>query len=156
MTKTVSIAPVSKTLTVHATQAHAFETFTAGIDRWWPRSHGVGSTPMVRSAIEPRPGGRWYTVHEDGSEVVVGHVRVWEPPSRVVFSWEISAQWKPDASVASEVEVAFTAEGPRTTRVDLVHRDFEALGPDGGDKLRRDVAGGWPGLLDLFRTVAER
>jgi uncharacterized protein YndB with AHSA1/START domain len=156
MPKTIAIAPVKKTLLVAASQQHAFDVFTAGIDRWWPKGHGIGATPLVKSAIEPRAGGRWYTTHEDGSEAVVGHMRVWEPPSRVVFSWEISAEWKSDTTVASEVEVIFTAEAPDRTRVDLEHRGFEALGAEGGEKMRSDVSGGWPTIMDLFKTEAER
>jgi len=156
MTKTIAIAPVTKTLTVNAAQAHAFDVFTGGIDRWWPRSHGIGNSPVVRSVIEPRAGGRWYTVHQDGSEVVVGHMRIWEPPHRIVFSWEVNASWKPDPTVASEVEVRFVAEGASVTRVLLEHRNFEALGQEGGEKMRGDVNGGWPGLLEMFKTEAER
>ena len=156
MTKMIAIAPVTKTLTVNAAQAHAFDVFTGGIDRWWPRSHGIGNSPVVRSVIEPRAGGRWYTVHQDGSEVVVGHMRIWEPPHRVVFSWEVNSSWKPDASVASEVEVTFMAEGANVTRVSLEHRNFEALGKEGGEKMRGDVNGGWPGLLELFKSESER
>jgi uncharacterized protein YndB with AHSA1/START domain len=154
--KTITIAPVTKTLVVAAAQQHAFDVFTAGIDRWWPKSHNLGGSPPVRSVIEPRAGGRWYTVHEDGREVIVGHMRAWEPPSRLVFSWEINADWKPDATVASEVEVTFTAEGPNRTRVALAHRGFEALGAAGGEKMRSDVSGGWPTIMDLFKTEAER
>ena len=155
MTKTIAIAPVTKTLTVNAAQAHAFDVFTGGIDRWWPKSHGIGATPVVKSVIEPRAGGRWYTVHQDGSEVVVGHMRIWEPPHRVVFSWEVNASWKPDPSVASEVEVIFVAESANVTRVSLEHRNFEALGQEGGAKMRGDVNGGWPGLLEMFKAQAE-
>jgi len=156
MTKTITIAPVTKTLTVNAAQAHTFDVFTSGIDRWWPKSHGIGATPVVKSVIEPRAGGRWYTVHQDGSEVVVGHMQVWEPPHRIVFSWEVNASWKPDPSVASEVEVTFVAESANVTRVLLEHRNFEALGQEGGEKMRGDVNGGWPGLLEMFKTQAER
>lgn len=155
MTKTFAIAPVRKTLLVKATQAHTFDVFTNRLDSWWPKGHGIGSTPLKQSFIEPRKGGRWYTTHEDGSEIVVGHMKVWEPPHRIVFSWEISTSWKPDPSVASEVEIIFTTEDPHTTRVQLEHRNFEALGQEDGAKMRGSVDGGWPGLLELFKKQAE-
>jgi uncharacterized protein YndB with AHSA1/START domain len=157
MSRTIRIAPVRKSVVVKADPARAFEVFTAGIDRWWPKSHGIGAGPVKRSVIEPRVGGRWYAEYEDGSAISNGHVRAWEPPGRVVFSWEISAEWKPDASVASEVEVRFIAEGPGLTRVEIEHRDFEQLGEEGGEKMRKGVDGGWPGLLQLFAqcVVAE-
>jgi hypothetical protein len=152
MNRTVQIAPVRKSVLVAGTPARAFEVFTAGIDRWWPKKkNGLGTTPVLESIIEPYLGGRWYTRHEDGSECVIGHVRVWEPARRFVIGWEISADWKPDARLAyaSEVEVCFAAEG-EGTRVELEHRDFERLGASGGEKMRKDVDGGWPTLLDLY------
>jgi uncharacterized protein YndB with AHSA1/START domain len=155
MTKAFAIAPVRKTLVVNAPQAHTFEVFTSRLDSWWPKQHGIGKTPIKQSFIEPRTGGRWYTTHEDGSEVVIGHMRTWEPPSRIIFSWEIGSDWKPDPKVASEVEINFVAETDRTTRVQLEHRNFEALGEEGGEKMRGSVDGGWPGLLELFKNKAE-
>ncbi|HXC56754.1 MAG TPA: SRPBCC family protein [Rhizomicrobium sp.] len=155
MSRTIEIAPLRKTLVVAAAQAHAFDVFTNGIDRWFPRSHSIGASPLLRSVVESRLGGRWYSVHEDGSEAVIGVMKVWEPPHRIVFSWEINAQWKADAGVASEVEVTFTAEGPSSTRVALEHRGFEALGAEGGAKMRGDVDRGWPLILDLFKQAAE-
>jgi uncharacterized protein YndB with AHSA1/START domain len=158
MTTAFTIAPVVKTLTVNAAQAHAFEVFVSGIDRWWPKSHTLRPSPLARSVIEPKVGGRWYTVHEDGGECVVGHMRVFERPHRIVFTWEINAQWQPDTTVSSEVEVIFTAEGPNVTRVQLEHRKFEALGQEGGQKMRDGVGspGGWSGILELFKAEAER
>jgi hypothetical protein len=157
MNRTIQIAPVRKSVVVDATPAEAFDTFTAGIDRWWPRSHGIGAAPLVSSVIEPFVGGRWYTTHADGSECVVGHFSVWQPGERFVVSWEISADWKPDAraAFASEVEVRFTAETPGRTRVDLEHRNFERMGAVPGEKMRSGVDGGWPGLLALYANATK-
>lgn len=157
MNKTIQIAPVKKTLVVQAAPQRAFEVFTSGIDRWWPKTHGIGATPVRQSVIEPFVGGRWYTSHEDGSDLVVGHVRAWQPFERFVVGWEINSSWKPDARVAfaSEVEVRFSPEGDGRTRVDLEHRDFERMEADSGETMRNAVDNGWPGLLEMFaRQVA--
>jgi len=152
MSRTIEIAPVRKTVLVEASPSQAFEVFTAGINRWWPRSHGIGTTPLTDSVIEPFVGGRWYTRHEDGSDVVIGHVLVWQPAERLVVSWEVSAEWKPDPrpAVSSEVEVRFSAEAGGHTRVDLEHRNFERMGATAGEKMRKGVDGGWPHLLALY------
>ncbi len=154
----LQITPVRRTLVVRATAQRAFEVFTAGIDRWWPKTHGIGAAPLLESIIEPFVGGRWYGRHADGADVVVGHVLVWEPGQRFVCSWEISAEWKPDAraAFASEVEVRFVAEGPATTRVELEHRNFEKMGTPAGEKMRNDVNGGWPKILELFGEEAAK
>jgi uncharacterized protein YndB with AHSA1/START domain len=143
---------VRKTVIVRAAPAQAFEVFTAGMDRWWPKSHGIGSAPVHESIIEPFVGGRWYTKCEDGSEAVVGHIRVWQPGERLVFSWEISAEWKPDPRTrfASEVEVRFLPESGGGTRVELEHRNFERMGAAPGATMRGAVEGGWTPLLELF------
>jgi uncharacterized protein YndB with AHSA1/START domain len=156
LNQTVKIAPVRKTVVVQTTPEEAFTVFTARIDRWWPKTHGIGSTPVRETIIEPYVGGRWYTKCEDGTEVVVGHVRVWQPAERFVVGWEISARWKPDARVelASEVEVRFVAEGSGRTRVELEHRNFERMGAADGETMRKGVDGGWPGLLELFAAEA--
>lgn len=158
MNPTVSIAPVRKSVVVQATPQRAFEVFTARIDCWWPKSHGIGATPIRESVIEPFVGGRWYTKCEDGSEVVVGHVRVWQPGAHFVVTWEISAAWKPDARVAlaSEVAVRFIAETDGRTRVELEHRNFERMGAAEGETMRKGVNGGWPTLLGLFATEASK
>jgi len=155
--RSIPIAPVRKTLLVQASPARAFEVFTAGLDRWWPKTHGIGSAPIRSSVIEPFVGGRWYSRCEDDTDVVVGHVRVWEPAARFVVSWEINADWKPDSRVsfASEVEVRFSAEGT-ATRVDLEHRNFERMGAEGGATMRAQVDGGWPLLLELYSGEAAR
>jgi uncharacterized protein YndB with AHSA1/START domain len=151
----ISIAPVRKTLRVGASAAHAFEVFTAGLGRWWPRDHGIGKTPRKAVAMETRLGGYWYEFAEDGTRTHVGRIIVWEPPQRFVMTWDINSQWKPDTTIGSEVEVRFIAEGANATRVELEHRKFEQLGAEGGAKMRRDVDGGWPKLLDTYKSYVE-
>ena len=155
MSETVVIAPVRKTIRVNAPIAHAFEVFTSGLTRWWPHNHGVGKKPIQKVLMEPRLGGRWYELAEDGSQADVGKILVWEPPQRFVVSWDINSQWKPDATVSSEVEVRFLADGPNATRVELEHRKFEQLGAQAGASMRKDVDGGWPGMLEHFKKEAE-
>jgi uncharacterized protein YndB with AHSA1/START domain len=155
MTATITIAPVRKSIRVNASQAHAFEVFTSGIGRWWPRQKSIGKTAMKMAVMEPHLGGRWYELAEDGSQADVGKILVWEPPQRFVVSWDINSQWKPDATVSSEVEVRFLADGPNATRVELEHRKFEQLGAQAGASMRKDVDGGWPGMLEHFKKEAE-
>lgn len=155
MTATITIAPVRKSIRVDASQAHAFEVFTAGLGRWWPRNAKIGNAPLKTAMMEPRLGGRWYELGEDGSQTDVGRVLVWEPPQRFVISWDINGNWKPDLTVGSEVEVRFIAEGPHATLVELEHRKFERMGAEGGAKMRKDVDGGWPRMLEHFKREAE-
>ena len=155
MTATLTIAPVRKTVRVKASAAHAFEVFTAGLGRWWPLDHGIGKTPRKDVVMETRLGGLWYELAEDGTRTRVGQIITWEPPQRFVMTWDVNSQWKADNTVHSEVEVRFVAEGTEATRVELEHRKFEQLGAEAGASMRRDVDGGWPGMLERFRQQAE-
>jgi uncharacterized protein YndB with AHSA1/START domain len=155
MTATVTIAPVRKSIRVNASQARAFDVFTSGLGRWWPRDHGIGKLPLKSAVMETRLGGRWYELAQDGSQTNVGKIIVWEPPKRFVMTWDINSQWKPDTTVSSEVEVRFIADGANATRVELEHRKFEQMGAEAGESMRKDVDGGWPGLLELFKSEAE-
>jgi len=163
LTPTVTIAPVRKSVVVDVDPARAFAVFTAGFDRWWPKKVPAdparqGALPaVVESVIEPFAGGRWYSRCADGREVDLGHVLAWEPGRRLLLTWEFNAHWQPDASAPSEVEITFLAEGEHRTRVQLEHRHFERMGKDGGEKMRRDVEGGWPARLESYaREVARQ
>ena len=147
------IAPVRKTVRVKAPIARAFDVFTSGLTRWWPHNHGVGKKPIQKVLMEPRLGWRWLEIAEDGTQTSVATIILWEPPHRLVLLWQVNAQWKPDATMKSEVDVRFTAESPEATVVELVHHKLETMGAEAGASMRKDVDGGWPGLLDRF--VAE-
>ena len=153
MSLAIKPAPVKKSLTVPAPPARAFEVFTAGFGRWWPKSHSIGDSPLKEGVLEGRAGGRWYGQLEDGTQAMWGHVLAWEPPSRVLLAWRIGADWTYDPDLLTEVEVTFAPEGAGT-RVTLEHRLLENMG-EGAGSLREafESDGGWMGLLRLYASA---
>ena len=107
---TADIPPVRTSITVKASAEKAFHVYTAEFDKWWPRSHHIGSSPMTKGVIEGFVGGRCYSEQEDGSTCPWGTILLWEPPQRFAFAWQITPQWKyqPELAQSSEVEVRFT------------------------------------------------
>jgi len=150
---------VKKTVLVDAPQAHAFAVFTERHGTWWPlASHHIGKAEAETAILEPRAGGRWFERGTDGSECDWGHVLVWEPPHRLVLSWEITAEWQHDPDFRTEVEVRFVAVGPHTTRVELEHRNLERFG-DKAESMKLglgDDKGGWGHLLQVFAAAAAK
>jgi len=155
MNEQIALAPVRKTIRVEAPIDHAFDVFTSGLTRWWPYNFGVGKKPIVKVLMEPRLGGRWLEIADDGTETSVATIIHWEPPHRLVMLWQVNAQWKPDITMRSEVDVRFMVDGAEATVVELLHHKFETMGANAGASLRKDVDGGWPGLLDRFAKEAE-
>ena len=155
MSTQIRPAPVRKSINVNATPDRAFDVFTSGIGRWWPKSHKIGQAELDRPVIEPWSGGRWYELDVDGTECELGKVAVWEPPSRLVLIWQLTPEFTYDPDLITEVEVQFTPEG-EGTRVDLEHRDLERMG-EKADAMRETVSGpgGWPALLQLFAEEAQ-
>ena len=158
MTTQAASDVVRTSIVVNAPPARAFSVFTAGIDTWWPRSHTIGDSPLAEMVLECRPGGRAYGVGEDGSESDWGRVLAYEPPQRIVVSWDISLAWKHelDPAKASEFEVSFTPEGDGRTLVVLEHRHLDRHG-EGWEAMRDAVGspGGWGGGLGAFAKAAE-
>ncbi len=159
MTTTAAAAGTSvlrKTIAVAAPQEVAFRVFTEQLTSWWPlETHHIGAARPVAAVIEPRVGGRWFERGEDGAETPWGKVLAWDPPRRLVLTWEISSDWRCEPGLGTEVEVRFVAEGPRATRVELEHRHLERFGPRAAEMLAIFGApGGWPGLLERFARAA--
>jgi uncharacterized protein YndB with AHSA1/START domain len=155
MNRMISPAPVRKSVRVSAPQARAFEVFSAGIGRWWPKSHHIGSSELDAHVIEPKANGRWYERGVDGVECEVGKVLVWEPPARLVLGWQLTPDWKFDPNLITEVEVRFIPDGANATVVELEHRNLDRLGAH-ADAFRQriDSPEGWGGLLQLFAQTA--
>lgn len=148
---------VKKQIVVETSQHRAFRTFTDGIDRWWPREHHIGASPLERMIVEPRTGGRWYSICKDGSEVDIGKVVAWEPPQRLVLTWQITAQWQYDPAFFTEIEVQFLVENPRRTRVELEHRNLERYSAESGTvKKTFESDDAWLASLQAFAGAAAR
>ncbi len=156
MTQTINIAPVKKSIAVNVSQARAFEVFTGNMSKWWPASHTILKSPLKTTVLEPRTGGRWYQIGEDGSECGTGYVMAWEPPGRVLLCWQINGAWQFDPELVTEVEVRFVAEGAKKTRVELEHRHLERMGATAeAGRAAVDSPNGWGAILESFRTMAE-
>jgi uncharacterized protein YndB with AHSA1/START domain len=149
------VESVRKRVVVNTSPEQAFRVFTEGIDRWWPREHHIGTSPLKKAILETRSGGRWYAVCEDGSEWETGKVLTWDPPRRLVLAWQLTSHWKYDPNFLTEVEVTFVAEGPKRTRVELEHRNLERYGAEAVE-LRKsvDAPEGWSRLLEAFAAAA--
>ena len=147
---------VTASVVVEAPVEKAFEVFTTGIGTWWNADHHIIEAQLAEMVFEPRVGGNIYDLGVDGSECRWSRVLAYEPPTRVVFSWDISPEWKlePDPARASEIEVRFVSEGPASTRVELEHRHLDRHG-DGWEQLAvvMTAPDAWRGTLDLFAAV---
>jgi uncharacterized protein YndB with AHSA1/START domain len=157
MTSQAQDAAVRTEIVVDAPIAHAFGVFTRHFDRIKPREHNMLSVDIAESVFEPRVGGRVYDRGVDGSECQWARVLEYEPPERIVFTWDINPYWQieTDLDKSSEVEVRFIAESPTRTRVELEHRNLDRHG-DGWQGMREGVRGdqGWPVYLRRFAAAA--
>ncbi|CDO85938.1 ATPase [Mycobacterium triplex] len=140
---------------VNAPIERAFAVFTEQFGDFKPREHNLLAVPIAETVFESRAGGHIYDRGVDGSVCRWARVLAYEPPHRLLFTWDISPSWQPesDQSRTSEVEVRFTAESETRTRVDLDHRHLDRHGP-GWRSVADGVDGeaGWP--LYLHRYVA--
>src|SRR5689334_22347972 len=100
---------VRSSVVVQAPIERAFKAFTEDFDRVKPREHNMLGVDIAESVLEPRVGGHLYDRGVDGSECRWGRVLAYEPPHRVVFTWDISPHWQieTDRDRSSEVEVRF-------------------------------------------------
>ena len=148
----IAPAPIRKTLRVRASRQKAFDTFVA-MGGWWLKSHTLQPTGQRNVVIEPRSGGRWYDVGEDGTEMEWGRVIEWDAPQRLVLAWQLNADWTYDPDFETVVEVRFAPDGDHT-RVEFEHRGLEAFGERAAETAQ-GMDGGWGELLKGYGKAAE-
>lgn len=134
----------------------AFRLFAEGFDRWWPREYCWGGDSCVEIGMEPRAGGACREIGPEGFRCDWGRVLEWDPPRRLVFTWQVNADRspQPDAARGSEVAVVFAPLGART-RVLLTQSGFARHG-EGWEAYRDGMGGamGWPLLLARYAALA--
>jgi uncharacterized protein YndB with AHSA1/START domain len=143
-------------IVVEAPIERAFRVFTEDFGSFKPREHNMLGVEIAETVLEPRVGGHLYDRGVDGSECRWARVLAYDPPDRLVISWDISPQWQieTDLEKTSEVEVRFVSEGPERTRVELEHRNLDRHG-DGWEGVRAGVGGegGWPLYLERYAEL---
>ena len=149
-------AVVRRQIVVEASIESAFAVFTERFGDFKPPEHNLLAVAIAETVFEPRVGGHIYDRGVDGSECRWARILAFEPPDRVVFSWDIGPQWQIETEPAntSEVEVRFVAETPQCTRVELEHRGIDRHGP-GWESVRDGVAddAGWPLYLARYAAL---
>jgi len=157
MTTDTAATSVRIEIVIDVSLERAFKVFTERFDQIKPREHNMLGVQIAESIFEPRAGGRVNDSGIDGSECQWGRVLAYEPPTRIVFTWDISPRWQieTDPTRSSEVEIRFIAEAERRTRVELEHRHIDRHG-DGWEGLVEGVGGdqGWPLYLERFAAAA--
>ena len=156
MTTQATDTAVRTAVVVEAPVERAFSVFTKGIGSWWRPDHHLLEGELAEMVFEPRVGGHVFDRGADGSECRWARVLVYEPPRRVVISWDINTQWQleTDHERTSEVEVRFVPEGANRTRVTLEHRNLDRHGE--GWEGMRDAVGSPEGWSEGLRGFAER
>jgi uncharacterized protein YndB with AHSA1/START domain len=150
-------AVVRRQIVIGASAEKAFSVFTERLGDFKPPEHNLLSAPIAETVFEPRVGGHIFDRAVDGTECRWARVLVYEPPTRVVFSWDIGPTWQLETNQenTSEVEVTFIEETPDRTRVELEHRNIDRHGP-GWEAVADGVGGdeGWPLYLTRFAALS--
>jgi uncharacterized protein YndB with AHSA1/START domain len=149
---------IRQDVVVNAPLERAFRVFTEQFGDFKPREHNLMSVPIAETVFEPRVGGHIYDRGEDGSLCKWATIVAFEPPNRVVFTWNIGPTWQleTDPTHCSEVDVRFTAESADRTRVELEHRHIERHG-EGWEAVAAGVGGdaGWPLYLRRYVDLVD-
>jgi len=146
-TQRITAAPIRKTLRVKASRQKAFDTFLA-MGGWWLKSHSLVEAGQKDVIIEPRAGGRWYEIANDGTEQDWGRVVACEAPSRLHLIWALNADWTYDPEFETNIEVSFAEDGDHTI-VTFQHRDLDRMGERAAET-REGMDMGWGQLLEGF------
>jgi uncharacterized protein YndB with AHSA1/START domain len=149
-------AVVRREIVVAAPIDKAFTVFTDRFGDFKPPEHNLLQVPIAETVFEPKVGGNIIDRGTDGSECRWARILAYDPPRRVVFSWDIGPTWQveTDPERSREVEVTFTAETPDRTRVELEHRHLDRHGP-GWESVRDGIGHdqGWPLYLDRYAAL---
>jgi uncharacterized protein YndB with AHSA1/START domain len=147
---------VQRQIVVEAPVERAFSVFVEQFDRIKPPEHNILGVELAETVLEPRVGGHVYDRGVDGSECRWARVLAFEPPHRLLISWDFTPQFQleSDPERTGEVEIRFVAETATRTRVELEHRHLERHG-EGWEGMRAmvDSDDGWQEYLDRLAAL---
>jgi uncharacterized protein YndB with AHSA1/START domain len=143
------IEPIRLSFEVECPLLHAFEVWTSRISQWWPADHTVSGEDGLAIVLEGRQGGRIFERRIGGQEHDWGEVTIWDPPTRLAYTWHLNRE----PTDATEVDIRFVAASDRATRVEIEHRGWERLGAE-GEPWRDRNRGGWATLLPHYVAAA--
>src|SRR5262249_62192068 len=153
MSTQAAVTAIRTSIVVEAPIDRAFRVFTEDFGAFKPPEHNLLDADIAETVFETRVGGHLYDRGVDGSECRWARVLAYDPPDRVVFSWDIGPTWQieTDLDKTSEVEVRFISEGGDRTRVELEHRNLDRHG-EGWEGVREGVGSGdgWPLYLERY------
>ncbi|MGW0248397.1 SRPBCC family protein [Nocardia goodfellowii] len=159
MTTPTTSATVRTHIVVEAPVERAFAVFTERFGDFKPPEHNILGVEPAETVFEPRVGGHIYDRAAEGTECRWARVLAYDPPHRLVFSWNIDPRWQIESNPdkTSEVEVRFIAETAQRTRVELEHRHIERHG-QGWQTIHDCVNGetGWPAYLPRFAAILDK
>ncbi len=144
-------------ITIDVPVEHAFGTFTERFDEIKPREQNLLAVPIERTVLEPQVGGTISDIGTDGTTCTWARVLAFEPPDRLVFSWDLSPtfQLETDPDHCSEVEVTFVPLGPEQTQVRLEHRHLDRHGEGWEGLTFLGTGDGWPLWLDRYTKLVD-
>jgi uncharacterized protein YndB with AHSA1/START domain len=143
------IEPIRLTFEVSCPVELAFDVWTNQLARWWPLDHTVSAEPALSVVLEGRLGGRIFERTPSGVEHDWGEVTIWEPPSRLGYTWHLNR----DRGDATDVEIRFVPRGDAATQVEIEHRGWERLGGRSEDWRARNERG-WSTLIPHYEEAA--
>jgi DNA-binding transcriptional ArsR family regulator/uncharacterized protein YndB with AHSA1/START domain len=159
MTTQTGQTTVRSQIVVQAPIERAFAVFTERFGDFKPPEHNILGVELAETVFEPRVGGHIYDRAVDGSECRWARVLAYDPPQRVMFSWDLGPDWQIEADPdrTSEVEVRFIAETPQRTRVELEHRHIDRHG-NGWQAVSDGVGSeaGWPLYLQRYAGLFDQ
>jgi uncharacterized protein YndB with AHSA1/START domain len=129
----------------------AFRTWTTRASTWWPFDHSVSNERGISVYFEERAGGRIFERTSSGVEHDWGRITVWEPPTRLAYTWHL--RFSPRD--ATDVEVRFVDAGSDRTRVEIEHGGWDRLGDNAAER-REGNRLGWTSVFPHFVDAIEK
>ena len=122
--------PIIKRIEVPCSQKMAFTVFIDQMHTWWPMAKftvsAMKGAPAETIRVDPREGGKIIEVGSDGSEVLWGKIRTYDPYAYVSMDFHVPTP-ETGPGPFSLLEISFTAMDKQRTLVELKQSGWEVF-----------------------------